>query len=346
MMPHIIPGGRQRASSDGDVLEDEDDTINASGVLDRLTEAHRNVSRSAILTTDDDRDSDGQRSITDADRINKNKKKSLRSKISFKSVKKAVSRAFPLKDTLFGSSSSLNKEEMPTTTIRTSSATGKWTPTLTRRTVGDGIDRHDDPHSHWPNREGGESTGTDSMSRPLITDPGQMISKWKHTPGNVGLFNHGNTCFMNAVLQCLSHTDSFTEYFVTDLYKDDLKNSRNSLKKLGSKGSKGDVTEQLGLLLKCLWSEKYNSEISIDFKAIVGKYNSQYKGSSQHDAQEFLLWLLDRVHEDLILPPPPQSKKKTKQSKVCTCYLLGIILLLIVFLQKKLFMRYPFPKSV
>lgn len=25
----------------------------------------------------------------------------------------------------------------------------------------------------------------------------------------------------------------------------------------------------------------------------------QYKGNAQHDAQEFLLWLLDRVHEDL-----------------------------------------------
>jgi hypothetical protein len=25
----------------------------------------------------------------------------------------------------------------------------------------------------------------------------------------------------------------------------------------------------------------------------------QYRGNSQHDAQEFLLWLLDRVHEDL-----------------------------------------------
>lgn len=317
MMPHIIPGGRQRASSDGDVLEDEDDTINASGVLDRLTEAHRNVSRSAILTTtDDDRDSDDQRSITDADRINKSKKKSLRSKISFKSVKKAVSRAFPLRDTLFGSSSSLNKVEMPTT-IRTSSATGVWTPTLKRRTLDDESDRPDGSHNHRPDRVGGESAGTDSMSRPLITDPGKMISKWDRTPGNVGLFNHGNTCFMNAVLQCLSHTDSFTEYFIRDLYKDDLKNSRNSSKKLGSKASKGDVTEQLGLLLKCLWSEKYNSEISIDFKAIVGKYNSQYKGSSQHDAQEFLLWLLDRVHEDLILPSPPLSKKKTKQSKVC-----------------------------
>lgn len=313
-MSHIIPGGRQRASSDGDVLEDEEDTINASGVLDRLTEAHRNVSRSAILSTTDD--SDDSRSCTETNRTNTltNKKKSLRAKLSFKSVKKAVSRALQ-KDSLFGSASSLNKEEMPAT-VRTSSAAGVWTPTLRRRAGHDETDRTDSSHHEYrPHRDVVEGPGTDSVSRPLITDPGMLIAKWERTPGNVGLFNHGNTCFMNAVLQCLSHTDSFSEYFIADLYKDDLKNTRNSAKKIGSKGPKGDVTEQLGLLLKCLWTEKYNSEISIDFKAIVGKYNTQYKGNSQHDAQEFLLWLLDRVHEDLMLLSPSHGKKKGKQTK-------------------------------
>lgn len=31
----------------------------------------------------------------------------------------------------------------------------------------------------------------------------------------------------------------------------------------------------------------------------VAKRAMQYRGNAQHDAQEFLLWLLDRVHEDL-----------------------------------------------
>lgn len=31
----------------------------------------------------------------------------------------------------------------------------------------------------------------------------------------------------------------------------------------------------------------------------MSKYGSQFQDNGQHDALEFLLWLLDRVHEDL-----------------------------------------------
>ncbi|NXL07029.1 UBP31 hydrolase, partial [Mesembrinibis cayennensis] len=38
---------------------------------------------------------------------------------------------------------------------------------------------------------------------------------------------------------------------------------------------------------------------SVSLQNIVSKNAMQYRGNAQHDAQEFLLWLLDRVHEDL-----------------------------------------------
>ena len=34
-------------------------------------------------------------------------------------------------------------------------------------------------------------------------------------------------------------------------------------------------------------------------QSIVAKHGAQFRGNAQHDALEFLLWLLDRMHEDL-----------------------------------------------
>ncbi|NXQ02351.1 UBP43 hydrolase, partial [Vidua macroura] len=46
---------------------------------------------------------------------------------------------------------------------------------------------------------------------------------------------------------------------------------------------------------------------------IVSKHSSQFRGNAQHDALEFLLWLLDRMHEDLGAASPAQQSRGPTQ---------------------------------
>uniref|UniRef100_A0A3Q3M0M9 ubiquitinyl hydrolase 1 n=1 Tax=Mastacembelus armatus TaxID=205130 RepID=A0A3Q3M0M9_9TELE len=141
-------------------------------------------------------------------------------------------------------------------------------------------------------------------------------------PGVAGLKNHGNTCFMNAILQCLSNTELFAEYLALEQFKggetpggnnEKAKSNGGSVqKKCSQQQETGEVTEHLSGLVRALWTFEYTPQHSRDFKNVVSRSALQFRGNSQHDAQEFLLWLLDRVHEDLnhIINPDCRPPRK------------------------------------
>jgi ubiquitin carboxyl-terminal hydrolase 4/11/15 len=118
------------------------------------------------------------------------------------------------------------------------------------------------------------------------------ISTLTKSYGLVGLRNLGATCFMNAGLQCLSHTRFLTDYFLEDRYLAD-KNPANPL------GFGGLLAEEYSSLLKQMWYSSSQVVHPLQFKRCLGEYASQFQGSQQHDCHEFLSFLLDGLHEDL-----------------------------------------------
>ena len=97
----------------------------------------------------------------------------------------------------------------------------------------------------------------------------------------VGLQNLGYTCYQNAVIQCLYFTKDFKEYIVSG-GSDDLGN--------------GILLKRLGRLMKSISREKLVFFNLHKFRAAVGSKLQQFSRVEQHDAQEFLLTLLDSLH--------------------------------------------------
>ena len=105
--------------------------------------------------------------------------------------------------------------------------------------------------------------------------------------GLTGLINSRNNCYINASLQCLSNCFQFTKYFLSNLYLDDT-------------GNCGKISKCYKKLLKNLWKknlEKINTEI---FRDIFINHNEiRLTGFGQYDAGEFLIFLLEKLHNDL-----------------------------------------------
>ncbi|XP_048740346.2 ubiquitin carboxyl-terminal hydrolase 19-like isoform X2 [Ostrea edulis] len=111
-------------------------------------------------------------------------------------------------------------------------------------------------------------------------------------PGMTGMDNLGNTCFMNSVLQALSNTTEFRDFFLDSGFQNDI-NTDNPL------GMGGKLAVSYAVLLRMLWSGKHYSYAPSKLKSLVAQKASQFNGFAQHDAQEFMAFFLDGLHEDL-----------------------------------------------
>ena len=113
----------------------------------------------------------------------------------------------------------------------------------------------------------------------------------------IGLGNIGATCYMNATLQCLSHTIKLSNYFLNGKYENFIKS-----KKL----SKGFLE-----VIKKLWIKSYNGNKSYyepyNFKKLISDMNPLFKGIQANDSKDLINFILQELHIEL-------NKAKSKQN--------------------------------
>ncbi len=118
------------------------------------------------------------------------------------------------------------------------------------------------------------------------------IDKNDNQHGLVGLDNIGNTCYMNTAIQCLSNCKILTNYFLQDYYIPFI-NRTNTI------GSKGKIVESYAEVIKHLWYGEKKMIEPYRLKNECGMVRNMFAGYNQQDAQEFISFLLDELHEDL-----------------------------------------------
>jgi ubiquitin C-terminal hydrolase len=113
--------------------------------------------------------------------------------------------------------------------------------------------------------------------------------------GLTGLANLGNTCFINTIMQILSHTYDLNNFLNKESYKKYLSNS-----------PEGKLLHEWNELRKLMWSRNCTINPIGWVKAVqstAGKKNRDlFTGFAQNDLSEFLRFIIDCFHESIKRP--------------------------------------------
>lgn len=127
----------------------------------------------------------------------------------------------------------------------------------------------------------------------------------------VGIKNIGNTCYMNATLQCLFHTKLFTRYICSAKFKDELYVNiyqnllkQNNYKKINIHPDKihNIAKNTIVYSIKQIFVDMLTSTTRIVptyFKSTIGKKKNEFSSYNQQDSMELIDLILDQIHEEL-----------------------------------------------
>lgn len=123
-------------------------------------------------------------------------------------------------------------------------------------------------------------------------DQKDLIQELYKSKGLCGLVNHGNTCYMNTAINCLSNTTPSTFYFLNKYYLEMLNNDRKET----------DFLLQWVKLINGIWEE--NCTISPESfikstKILSFKQDNIFHYRHQQDVSEFIIFIINNIHEAL-----------------------------------------------